>query len=75
MTYLVDDITFYKSDGEGNIITDDKGNEKIFRIKSGVRVKALEYLTENFEDDMMEEVNKNESTLREWNRKNKTAIV
>ena len=65
MTYLVDDITFYKSDGEGNIITDDKGNEKIFRIKSGVRVKALEYLTENFEDDMMEEVNKNESTLRE----------
>ena len=75
MTYLVDDITFYKSDDEGNIITDEKGNEKIFRIKSGVRVKALEYLTENFEDDMMEEVNKNESTLREWNRKNKTAIV
>ena len=75
MTYLVDDITFYKSDGEGNIITDDKGNEKIFRIKSGVRVKAIEYLPENFEDDMMEEVNKNESTLREWNRKNKTAIV
>ena len=57
MTYLVDDITFYKSDDEGNIITDEKGNEKIFRIKSGVRVKALEYLTENFEDDMMEEVN------------------
>ena len=75
MTYLVNDITFYKSDDEGNIITDEKGNEKIFRIKSGVRVKALEYLTENFEDDMMEEVNKNESTLREWNRKNKTAIV
>ena len=57
MTYLVDDITFYKIDGEGNIITDEKGNEKIFRIKSGVRVKALEYLTENFEDDMVEEVN------------------
>ena len=75
MTYLVDDITFYKSDDEGNIITDEKGNEKIFRIKSGIRVKALEYLPENFEDDMMEEVNKNESTLREWNRKNKTAIV
>jgi len=42
---------------------DDKGNEelnkdgttKVYRIKDGIRVKALEYLTDEFEDDIMEE--------------------
>ena len=55
-TILIDDITFYKSDEEGNILKNDKGEEKIFRIKEGLRVKSLEYLTEDFEDDMLEEV-------------------
>ncbi len=55
-TILINDITFYKSDEEGNILKNDKGEEKIFRIKEGLRVKSLEYLTEDFEDDMLEEV-------------------
>ena len=54
-TILINDITFYKSE-EGNILKNDKGEEKIFRIKEGLRVKSLEYLTEDFEDDMLEEV-------------------
>jgi len=53
---LIDDITFYKTDEEGNELLDEiTGEVKIFRIKKGVRVKALEYLTEGIEEDMLEE--------------------
>ena len=55
-TISVNDITFYKSDEEGNILTNDKGEEIIFRLKEGLRFKPLEYLVEDFEDDMLEEV-------------------
>ena len=55
-TISVNDITFYKSDEEGNILTNDKGEEMIFRLKKGLRFKPLEYLVEDFEDDMLEEV-------------------
>ena len=55
-TILIYDINFYKVDDEGNTLKNDKGEEKIFRIKEGLRVKSLEYLTEDFEDDMLEEV-------------------
>ena len=55
-TISVNDITFYKSDEEGNILTNDKGEEMIFRLKEGLRFKPLEYLVEDFEDDMLEEV-------------------
>ena len=55
MTYLIQDITFYKVDDEGNEILNKDGTTKIYRIKDGIRVKALEYLTEEFEDDIMEE--------------------
>ena len=48
MTYLINDITFYKSDEEGNILTNDKGEEIIFRLKEGLRFKPLEYLVEDF---------------------------
>ena len=40
-TISVNDITFYKSDEEGNILTNDKGKEIIFRLKEGLRFKPL----------------------------------
>ena len=55
MTYLINDITFYKVDDEGNEILDKDGTTKIYRIANGVSVKALEYLSDEFDDDIMEE--------------------
>ena len=55
MTYLIQDITFYKVDDDGNEELNKDGTTKIYRIKDGIRVKALEYLTDNFDDDIMEE--------------------
>lgn len=58
MAYLIQDITFYKIDEEGNEVLNEDGTTKIYRIKKTVRVKALEYLTEDFDDDMMIEEDK-----------------
>ena len=55
MTYLIQDITFYKVDDEGNEELNKDGTTKVYRIKDGIRVKALEYLTDEFDDDIMEE--------------------
>ena len=55
MTYLIQDITFYKVDDEGNEELNKDGTTKVYRIKEGIRVKALEYLTDEFEDDIMQE--------------------
>ena len=55
MTYLIQDITFYKVDDDGNEELNKDGTTKVYRIKDGIRVKALEYLTDDFEDDMMQE--------------------
>ena len=55
MTYLINDITFYKVDDEGNEELNKYGTTKVYRIKDGVRVKALEYLSDEFDDDIMEE--------------------
>lgn len=58
MAYLIQDITFYKVDDEGNEIVNEDGTTKIYRIKRGTRVKALEYLTDEFDDEIMEEQDK-----------------
>jgi len=55
MAYLIQDITFYKVDDEGNEELNKDGTIKVYRIKDGIRVKALEYLTDEFEDDIMQE--------------------
>ena len=55
MAYLIQDITFYKVDDDGNEELNKDGTTKIYRIKDGIRVKALEYLTDDFDDDIMEE--------------------
>mgnify|MGYP003136595139 CR=1 FL=1 len=62
MTYLIQDITFYKVDENGDEIHNQDGTLKVYTIKDGIRVKALEYLSEEFEDDIMQEreVNNNE---------------
>ena len=62
MTYLIHDITFYKLDDDGNEELNKDGTTKVYRIKDGIRVKALEYLTDEFEDDIMQE-------HEFWNRK------
>jgi len=58
MAYLIQDITFYKVDDEGNEVVNEDGTTKIYRIKRGIRVKALEYLTDEFDDEIMEEQDK-----------------
>ena len=55
MTYLINDITFYKVDDEGNEELNKDGSTKVYRIKDGVRDKALEYLSDQFDDDIMQE--------------------
>jgi hypothetical protein len=55
MAYLINDITFYKIDDEGNEEINEDGTTKVYRIKQGTRVKALEYLTDEFDDDIMEQ--------------------
>jgi len=62
MTYLIQDITFYKVDDEGNEELNEDGTTKVYRIKQGTRVKALEYLTDDFEDDIMEQERTNNET-------------
>lgn len=62
MTYLINDITFYKVDDEGNEELNEDGTTKLYRIKQGTRVKALEYLTDEFDDDIMEQERTNYET-------------
>ena len=62
MAYLINDITFYKVDDEGNEELNKDGTTKVYRIKQGTRVKALEYLTDEFDDDIMEQERTNNET-------------
>ena len=61
MPVNVYDITFYKSDEDGNEILNEDGTTKVFRIKDEYRFKPLEYLLsyvftgEDFDGDMLEE--------------------
>ena len=55
-TALIYDITFYQVDEDGNDLLDDKGNTKVFRIKDGLRSKPLEYLCDDIDLDILEEV-------------------
>jgi hypothetical protein len=58
MTYLINDINFYKVDEDGNEVKDAKGNVKLYEPKG--RWKNLEYLCEDLDDDNFEEI-ENES--------------
>ena len=50
-------IEFYIYDVEsGDEITNEDGSARTFKIKDGVRFKPLEYLCEDMDVDMLEEI-------------------
>lgn len=63
MTYLINEITFYKLDEEGEEVLDKDGKVVEYTFKPGIRVKALENLTDDFDDDIMEEVKWHTNTI------------
>jgi len=53
----VSSVEFYIYDVEsGDEITNSDGSAKTFKIKEGSRVKALEYLCEDMDMDILEEI-------------------
>ena len=54
--FAIEDIKFYAMDEENEIITNEKGEEVIYRLKEGIRFKPLEYLCEDMDTEIMEEV-------------------
>ena len=60
MSILVADIKFYKVDDDGNEVLNKEGTHiQLYTLKRDVRFKPLEYLCEDMEDDILEEI-KNE---------------
>lgn len=58
---IINDISFYQVDDEGNEILNDKGEIKTFRIKQGVRMRPFEWLMDELNanyltDDVLEEI-------------------
>jgi len=56
MTVLVYDIKFYKVDDDGEAVVNSQGITQTFRLKEGVRFKPLEYLVDDIDEDILEEV-------------------
>ena len=54
--FAVENITFYAMDEDNEIITNEKGEEILYRFKEGVRFKPLEYFCEDIEPKIMEEI-------------------
>jgi len=60
MSILVADIKFYKVDDDGNEVLNKEGTHiQLYTLKRDVRFKPLEYLCEDMDDDILEEI-KNE---------------
>ena len=55
--FAVENITFYAMDEDNEIITNSKGEAIEYKLKDGVRFKPLEYLCEDMNTEMMEEIN------------------
>ena len=58
---IINDISFYQVDDEGNEILNEKGEIKTFRIKQGVRMRPFEWLMDELNanyltDDVLEEI-------------------
>ena len=53
---LVLDIKFYLIDEDANSFTNKDGTDKEFKLKSGIRFKSLEYLCDEVDVDMLEEI-------------------
>jgi hypothetical protein len=54
--FAVENIMFYAMDEDNEIITNEKGEAVMYQIKDGVRFKPLEYLCEDMDQEIMEEV-------------------
>ena len=52
--YLINDLTFYAVDEDGNELLDSKGELRTF--KPSGKWKELEYLTEDRDEDSFEEI-------------------
>ena len=57
-TVLILDIKFYLVDEDGNDLQDDNGNTIGYRLKEGIRFKPLEYLTDDMDTDILEQIKK-----------------
>jgi len=58
---IINDISFYQIDDEGNKILNEKEQVKTFRIKQGVRMEPFERLMDELNanyltDDVLEEI-------------------
>ena len=54
--FAVEDIKFYAMDQDNEIIVDEKGEQITYRLKDDVRFKPLEYLCDDIDLDILEEV-------------------
>ena len=54
--FAVEDIKFYAMDQDNEIIVDEKGEQITYRLKDDVRLKPLEYLCDDIDIDILEEV-------------------
>ena len=54
--FAVENILFYAMDKDNEIITNKKGEQVMYQIKEGIRFKPLEYLCEDMNIEIMEEV-------------------
>ncbi len=50
------DITFYLTDEDGSEVLNKDGTTKQYKIKEGLRYKPLEYIAEELDLSMLEEI-------------------
>jgi hypothetical protein len=56
LNICVYDLIFYLVDDDGNEIENKNKTTKLFRLKDNIRFKPLEYITEDLDLDMIEEI-------------------
>lgn len=54
--FAVENILFYAMDKDNEIVTNKKGEQVMYQIKEGIRFKPLEYLCEDMNIEIMEEI-------------------
>ena len=58
MSILVADIKFYVVDDDGNEVLNKEGTHiQLYQLKRDIRFKPLEYLCEDMDMDILEEIN------------------
>jgi len=57
--FAVEDITFYGMDEDNEIITNEKGEAVMYRLKDNIRFKPLEYITDDLSIDELEPIKEN----------------